>query len=164
VGRDDHARARIRQALEDRLGEGGPLARIGPHPYFVQQHETAGPRPANDAGETRHVGREGREVLAHVLPVADLGDDILHQVDAGAGLARHVQTGADEEGGEPDGLHRDRLPARVRARDHEGGEVAPEQGVVCDALFGWDQGVAQAGQIDDPLLAHVGFMGVQPLG
>jgi hypothetical protein len=39
VGRDDDARARVGEGLEDRLGQGGALAGIRSHPDLVQRDQ-----------------------------------------------------------------------------------------------------------------------------
>ncbi len=57
--------------------------------------------------------REGREALAQVLGVADVGEQSRGPVDARTGSRGDVEAGPGAERGERDRLHRHRLAARV---------------------------------------------------
>ena len=149
------ARARVAEHLEHRLRERRALARIGADADLVERDERARVGRAHDPREVRDVRGEGREVLAEILRVADVGEQRREGVDARARRGRHVQPRAREQHGQRERLHRDRLAARVRTRDHEHREAPPEHEVVRHRL-GAEQRVAELVELDHTLLAHVG--------
>jgi hypothetical protein len=85
VGRRDHPRAGVGELFEHRLGERRALARVGADADLVEGDEGAGAGAPHDLREVRDVGREGRQVLAQVLLVADVGEHRVEGVEARTG-------------------------------------------------------------------------------
>ena len=111
------------EALEQRLGKGGTLDGIGSRCDLVEEDERAVCRRGEDPGERAQVTREGREAHRDRLLVADVDEDVVEDRQRRL-VGRWAQTALVERRGEPERLQRDRLPARVRARDDHGAELS----------------------------------------
>ena len=146
VGRDDHPGSAVGELLQYGLCDRGALSRVRSDPDLVEHHQRAPRRFAYHGGEVGHVRREGRQVLADVLFVADVGQQRVDERDPGARVRGHVQPRPQLERGQRDGLHRDRLAAGVRSGDDEHVEVCAEFDVVGHALRRGDQGVPDSAQ------------------
>ena len=96
----DDAGAGIGQGFEGRLGEGRALAGIRAHAHLVEHHQGPPIGALDDACQVRHVRREGGEVLADVLLVADVGEHGVEEVDARGRLGGHEQPRPREQHGE----------------------------------------------------------------
>ena len=133
--RDDDARAEPRDLFEHGLGEGRPLGRIRPGHDLVEQDDAVAARlPAGREDVAKHgdMARERRQRSLDRLLVADVGEDRLDEGDARAGSACDLQSRANHQAGEPDGLEQHGLAAGVRPRDDDAKRGMLEHDVVGD--------------------------------
>src|SRR5207244_6950153 len=124
VGRRDHERAPLGELLEDRLGERGPLVRVGPRAQLVEEHERALAGLVEDLADLLHECREGREVLRDRLVVADDRVKVSDDWKARAFPGRAVATMCGSPYEERRRFQRDRLASRVRTGDQEQGTLS----------------------------------------
>ena len=122
-GRDEGAAA-FEQPFEDRPGERRALRWVCAGAEFIEQHERPRLGPFEDAPHVSHVGRERGKRLLDALLVANVSEDARVDNHLAAVVAGHRQPGLGHQREQPEGLQRDRLPARVRPRNQHAGVVA----------------------------------------
>ena len=109
--------------VEQCLGERRTLDGIGAGGDLVEEHERVRGRALEDPDQVPQVRGEGREAHRDRLLVADVDEDLVE--DGQRRLVRRwPQTALVERGGEPEGLQRHGLAARVRPADHERAQAA----------------------------------------
>ena len=123
MGGGDDRGAPLDQRLERGLRQCRPLARLGPLPHLVQDHQRPRVGSVEDARQLGHAPREAGETRAQVLLVADVGEHRLERRHPTAGCTRHVHAGTDRERRQAKRLGEHGLPPRVGARDHEPPDV-----------------------------------------
>ena len=132
--RDQRVGPPLQQRLEHRQAQGRPLLRVRSAAQLVQQHEARGVRGEQRGLDPDEMAREGGEVLADLLLVADVGEDAVVQGDGGALGRGHREPQPRQQGEEAGRLHGHGLPPRVGARDQEQVEVVPHAQVDGDDL------------------------------
>ena len=95
-GGDDHA-VEVEELLKQRAGQGGAFLGVGTGAELVEQDEGLRSGSVDDAHDVGHVCGEGGERLFDRLFVADVGEDVVEDGDAGAGFGRDGQTGLGHE-------------------------------------------------------------------
>ena len=149
-GGDDHA-VEVEQLLQQRAGQRRALGRVGTGAEFVQQDEGLRAGGLDDAHDVGHVRREGGERLFDRLLVADVGEDVVEDGDARAGLGGHGQSGLGHQAEQSDGLERDRLAAGVGSGDQHAAGVGGQGGRDRDDIAAQRVGVEQrvSGRVED---------------
>ena len=96
MGRRRDQRAGPDEVVEQRLGQGRALGRVGAGAELVEQDQRARPGRLDDPDDRAQVAREGRQRLGDRLLVADVGEDVAEdrQPAAGARPARGGRPGA----------------------------------------------------------------------
>ena len=79
-------------------GEGGAFAGVGAGAEFIEQDEGVGAGFGEDADDVGDVGGEGGEGLFDALFVADVGEDVGEDGDAGAVFGGDGEAGLGHEG------------------------------------------------------------------
>ena len=151
VGRgDDHA-VEVEQLLEQRAGERRALGRVGAGAEFVQQDEGLRAGGLDDPHDVGHVRGEGGERLLDRLLIADVGEDVVEDGDARAGLGGHGQSSLGHQAEQSDGLERDRLAAGVGSGDQDAAGVGGQGGGDWDDIARQYVGIEQrvSGRVED---------------
>ena len=126
VRRRDRERRALRQLVEQGARQRGALDRVGAGGDLVEQHERARRGRLEHVHEVAQVPRERRERGRDRLLVADVGEHVGEDGQAGA-LGRDVQAALVEQRAQPERLQRDRLAARVGAAEHEHAHAGERQ-------------------------------------
>ena len=158
-GGDDHA-VEVEQFLEQGAGEGGALGGVGAGAELVEQDEGARSGGLDDADDVGHVGGEGGEGLFDRLFVADVGEDVVEDGDAGAGLGGDWQSGLGHEAEQSDGLEGDGLAAGVGSGDEDAAGVGGECGGDGDDVAGEER---VTGGVEDEVGVGVVVGGANPV-
>ena len=110
------------EPAEERLRQRGPFDGIGAGGDLVEEDERALGRRVEDRNEVPDVSGERGEAHLDRLLVADVGQHVVEDGQLGV-LGRRAQAALVHRG-EPEGLERDGLTARVGAADHDCPQVA----------------------------------------
>ena len=76
VGRRGHQGAGAQEVVEQGLGQGRALRRVGPRPELVEQDERRGAGGRRDPHDRAQVAGEGGEALGDALLVPDVGEQV----------------------------------------------------------------------------------------
>jgi len=126
VGGGNGAGARRRQPFEHRLRQRSALVRVRASARLVDQDERIVAPRLQHVPQVRDVRAKGRQVVLNRLLVANVRHNPVEQRKRGVRRHRQGQTVGEHQRKQPDGLHRDRLSARVGARDDERVEIVSE--------------------------------------
>ena len=109
----------VRQVFENRPRESRSLFGVRAGAEFVQQYERFGSRRAENLDDIAHVRAECGHGLFDALLVAHIGIHAVESRQNAAIVRRYLQARLVHQREQPDRLHRYRLAARVRSRNHE---------------------------------------------
>ena len=101
--------------LDDGDGKRRALCRVGTGAELVEEDETVSVADLEDLHNILCMRREGGKRLLDGLLVADVGEDLLVDVDGAAVVGGDMQTALGHEREQADGLERDGLAAGVGA-------------------------------------------------
>ena len=105
------------------------------------------------------MSRERRQALAHVLPVADVREDTVHERHARTRLCGDVQARTRQQRRESQGLEGHGLAARVGPRDDEDVPVLPESQIVRNCLLERQQRMSQLVEVEHAVPLDPGLDG-----
>jgi hypothetical protein len=134
VRRGERRRAALEEELEHGLRERRAFVGIRPRAELVEQDERPSGRALDPGPDARQVRGERRQARADLLLVADVGHDPVEERDRRARRTREGHPAPHEERRQAGRLQRERLPARVRPRDHEHVEIPRQAQVDRDDL------------------------------
>ena len=112
--------------LDDGDGKRRALCRVGTGAELVEEDETVAVADLEDLHNILCMRREGGKRLLDGLLVADVGEDLLVDVDGAAVVGGDMQTALGHKREQADGLERDGLAAGVWAGDDERVKIAAQ--------------------------------------
>ena len=126
MGRSRHQRPGPDEVVEQGLGEGRSLGRVRAGPQLIEQDERARAGFLHDPGDGPEMARERGQGLRDRLLVTDISEHVTPDGQAAARGCRDVQAGLVHEAQQAERAQGDRLAARVRPGDDEGGVAVPQ--------------------------------------
>jgi hypothetical protein len=118
-----HDRPGVDEVVQQRLGQGGTLGRIGARAELIEEHQRSRSGRLDDGRDPPEMPRERGQRLGHGLLVADIGEHVAPDRQRASGFGRDVETRLVHQAQQPERPQGDRLAAGVRA-GHDQGRVA----------------------------------------